>query len=32
MKGPMKHRDTEITEKSLSALLCVLRVSVVRLV
>jgi len=28
----MKHRDTEITEKSLSALLCVLRVSVVRLV
>lgn len=32
MKNPMKHRDTEITERDLSALLCVLRVSVVKLI
>ncbi len=32
MKDPMKHRDTEITEKGLSAFLCVLRVFVVKLI
>lgn len=32
MKGPMKHRDTEITEKGIPASFGVLRVSVVILV